>query len=98
MNCLRSVALAADAGHECRVFSGLRRPFDVGPVEWHAVQHAACHSRVAEKRASDADENTLHSSPTAKDEPSVRFSGLPDVQPAPLFVLVGSWLVGNVHQ
>ena len=37
MTCLRSVALAADDVDECKVFSGLRRPFDVGPVEWHAM-------------------------------------------------------------
>ena len=51
---------------ECRVFSGLRRPFDVGPAEVHPAGPAGCTPRGAKKRASDADENTLHSSPTEK--------------------------------
>ena len=66
MNCLRSVALAAACGYECRVFSGLRWPFDVGPAALHPAQPSGCSARSAEKRASDADENTLHSSPTRK--------------------------------
>ena len=34
--------LASNFRHECRVFSGLRRPIDVGQVEPHAPQPAAC--------------------------------------------------------
>ena len=47
--------------HECRVFSGLRRPFDVGQVALHAPQPGGCSACGAEKRASAAGENTLHS-------------------------------------
>ena len=66
MDCLRSVALAATRVDECRVFSGLRRPFDVGPAAPYAAQASGYGARSAEKRASDADENTLHSSSDAK--------------------------------
>ena len=42
-----------------RVFSALRRLFDVGPVEPHAVGPAACGSTGAEKRAGAVGEQTL---------------------------------------
>ena len=74
--------LMAHVVDECRVFSGLRGPFDVKQSAPHSPQCGACGARGAVARPSDADENTLHSSREGGSEEFVTEPGLPRVHPA----------------